>query len=60
MTREEEIEVCIMTLKHRIPITANALPEYGRENKTIKSDCEYLIKELQDLIGYIDELEELN
>jgi len=61
MTRQEEVEACIINLKYRIPINANAITEYvyDKNNETLKDCCKYLIENLEDLLGYLKELEEL-
>ena len=61
MTREEEISLCIMCLKHRILSSAESIKKYeGGINEMTYSMCEDAIEELQDLMKYINELEELN
>jgi len=62
MTRQEEIEACITTLQNRIPIKANSMLGYGEDYTRLKytrRKCKYLIEDLEDLLGYLKELEEL-
>jgi hypothetical protein len=60
MTRQEEVEACIKTLQNRIPINANTIHTYSEGDTSLKYNCKYLIQDLEDLLGYINELEELN
>ena len=62
MTRQEEVEACITTLQNRILIKAYAMPTYSEGDtrlKYIRRKCRYLKEDLEDVLGYIKELEEL-
>jgi hypothetical protein len=59
MTRQEEIGACITTLQNRIPVKANSMLEYWKNDTALKHDCKHLIEDLEDLLGYLKELEEL-
>ena len=55
MTREEEVETCIATLKNRVHSYTKRIKNHNGLDEILKVDCENTIIELQDLIKYIDE-----
>lgn len=59
MTREEEINLCISSLKQKIVLSAQSIEGYIGLTECLYYLCEESIAELQDLMRYINELEEL-